>query len=69
MLKLPERLHSLRKERNLRQEDAAKELHISLNSYCRYERGEREPNASVLVQMSDFYNVTLDYLVGRSEER
>ena len=69
MLKLSERLHRLRKERSLRQEDAARELCIALNSYSRYERGEREPTASVLVQMADFYDVSLDYLVGRSDRR
>ena len=69
MLKLSERLYSLRKERSLTQEDVAKELEISLRSYCRYEKNEREPTASVLVQMADFYSVTLDYLVGRSKIR
>lgn len=69
MLKLSERLFSLRKERNLTQENAAKELGIALRSYCRYEKNEREPTVSVLVQIADFYNVTLDYLAGRSDER
>lgn len=69
MLKLAERLYSLRKERGLIQEKAAKELGISLKSYCRYETGEREPTASTLARMADFYGVTIDYLVGRTEER
>ena len=42
---------------------------IAYRSYRRYETGEREPTASVLVQMADFYGVTIDYLVGRTEER
>lgn len=69
MLKLAERLYILRKERKLTQEDAAKELGISMKSYCRYEKQEREPTASVLVQMAKFYNVSLDYLVGLKDER
>lgn len=69
MLKLSERLHELRKERKLTQEDAAKEMEIALRSYRRYETGERIPDAEVLVRVADFYGVTLDYLVGRSEER
>ena len=69
MLKLTERLLTLRKEGRLTQEDVAKELGISLKSYCRYERGERLPDAEILALIADFYNVTLDYLVGRSEER
>lgn len=69
MLKLAERLYSLRKERGLIQEKAAKELGISLKSYCRYETGEREPTASTLARMADFYGVTADYLLGRTEKR
>lgn len=69
MLKLSERLVSLRKERKLTQEDTAKELELGLRTYCRYEKGEREPTASVLVQIADYYNVSLDYLAGRSDER
>ncbi len=69
MLKLSERLYSLRKERNLTQDGAAKELGIALRTYCRYEKSEREPTVSVLVQIADFYDVSLDYLVGRSEKR
>lgn len=69
MLKLSERLYNLRKERKLTQENAAKEIGIALRSYRRYEAGEREPDASALVQIADFYGVTLDYLVGRAEER
>ena len=33
------------------------------------ETGEREPTASVLIRMADFYGVAIDYLVGRTEER
>ena len=69
MQKLAENLYGLRKERNLTQEETAKELGIGLRSYCRYEKNEREPDAPVLVKMADFYNVSLDYLVGRSDQR
>ncbi len=53
----------------MKQEEVAKELKIAVRSYCRYEYGEREPNATVLWRMADFYGVTIDYLVGRSEDR
>ncbi len=69
MTKLPERLLALRQERNLSQKSAVAEMGIAHNTYVRYERGEREPTASVLVQIADFYGVSLDYLVGRSEQR
>lgn len=69
MTKLPERLLALRQEQHLSQKSLIKEMGLALNTYVRYERGEREPTASVLVQMADFYDVSLDYLVGRSEKR
>lgn len=69
MLILAERLSLLRKERNLTQGAVAKELGISMKSYCRYEKDEREPTVSVLVRMANFYQVSLDYLVGLKEER
>ncbi len=68
-MKLAERMKMLRLEKGMRQEDAAKELDISMSAYCRYEYGKREPNASVLWRMADFYDVSIDYLVGRSDER
>lgn len=69
MLKLSERLYSLRKERKLTQDSVAKELGISMKSYCRYEKNEREPTASLLVAMAMLYHVSLDYLVGLKDER
>ena len=69
MSDLSERLYSLRKEHGLTQEAAAKELGISTKAYCRYEKDEREPSASVLIQMARFYQVSLDYLVGMKDER
>lgn len=68
-MKLAERMRELRKEKNLRQEDAAAELEISMSAYCRYELGMREPTASVLWRMADYYDVTVDYLLGRSDRR
>ena len=66
-MKLAERLKSLRLEKKLKQEEVAKSLKIAVRSYCRYEYGEREPNASVLWRMADFYGVSVDYLIGRTD--
>ena len=68
-MKLSERLKELRKEKNLRQEHVAVALDISMSSYCNYEQGKREPTASVIVRMADYYDVTTDYLLGRSDTR
>ena len=40
-----------------------------MSAYCRYELGMREPTASVLWRMADYYDVTVDYLLGRSDRR
>ena len=69
MIKLPERLLNLRLERNLSQKSLVNEMGLALNTYVLYERGEREPTVSVLVRIADFYNVTTDYLLGRSDEK
>ena len=69
MLTLSENLVKLRKEKHLTQEAIAEKMGIVLRSYRRYESGEREPVASTLVKKANFHQVTLDYLVGRSEER
>lgn len=68
-MKLAERLKALRKERNLRQEQVAVALDISMSAYCHYEQGKREPTASVLNRMANYYDVSVDYLLGRSDQR
>lgn len=68
-MKIRERMKELRKERNLRQEDIANELGIGITTYCRYELGMREPTVAILVRMADYYDVTTDYLLGRSDTR
>jgi len=69
MTTLPERLLALRQERNVSQKSLVQEMGLALNTYVRYERGEREPTASVLALMADFYGVTIDYLVGRTDSK
>lgn len=41
---------------------------IGLTTYRRYESGEREPAATVLWKMADVFEVSVDYLIGRSDE-
>lgn len=69
MASLSDNLFALRKEKHLTQEEVSEGAGIVLRSYRRYEMGEREPVASTLVKLADFYGVTIDYLVGRSYER
>lgn len=64
---LGQRLRALRKARHLTQQDMAAALDISFNSYCRYEKNEREPMAPVVAAMADYFHVSADYLLGRTE--
>lgn len=59
------RIKELRKENRKTQTEMAKYLNIAQNSYQRYEAGETEPNIGNLIKLADYYNVSIDYLVGR----
>ena len=62
-----ERLRELREQKGLNQTEVANDLHISRQSYNFYENGQREPNQEMLLKLADYYNVTTDYLLGRSD--
>lgn len=59
------RLKELRKEKNLTQSEIANKLFITQNGYSSYENERTEPSVETLCKLADFYNVSLDYLVGR----
>ena len=62
---LAKNLFTLRKKRGLSREAVARKLEISAMTYQRYEKNLRNPDAPLLVQLADFFDVTLDQLVGR----
>jgi transcriptional regulator with XRE-family HTH domain len=61
------RLHTLQKERKLRQEDMAKQLGIARTTYAMYEQGKREPDYNTLIKLATFFEVSIDYLLGTTE--
>lgn len=65
-MKTSEILKILRENKNLSQAELADELELSRSSISMYERGERVPSTYVLEQLSDFFNVDIDYLMGRT---
>ena len=67
MATFPQRLQELKQRQNVMQKDVAASVGVPLRTYQRYERGESEPQLSVLIRIADFYGVSLDYLAGRSE--
>lgn len=67
MPKFSERLKSLRAEKCISQADLAKQIKLSKSSINMYERGEREPGLETLERIADFFNVDMDYLLGKSD--
>lgn len=61
-----QRLRDLREDRDLQQTDIAKLLYTTQAQYSRYERGERELPLRHLITLADFYGVSADYILGRS---
>ena len=63
-----ERLKELRVSRNLTQKQVYEAVGMSALGYQRYEYGTREPAYKQLIALADYFDVSLDYLVGRSDD-
>lgn len=61
-------IRNLREDRDLRQKDLAAMLNVSQNTYSQYETGVIELTASTLIKLADFYDVSVDYLLGRKQD-
>ena len=59
------KMQELRKAKKMSTTDVADAIGIKPRTYLSYETGEREPNLSVINAIADYYNVTVDYLLGR----
>lgn len=64
---LGDRLKELRIERGLTQKELATEFGINAVTYLHYEKEQREPPLSLLVDFAKFYDVSVDYLLGLTE--
>lgn len=64
---LARRLRKLREKTALSQREMAKRLNMAPSTLAMYETGKRAPDYHVLQRLADFFNVTVDYLIGRSE--
>lgn len=62
------RLKSLRTSKGKYQKDMASFLGISLRAYQLYESGDGYPSVPGLIALADFFNVSIDFLVGRSDD-
>lgn len=64
-----DRLRKLRDESGISQEYLASQIQSSEPQIWRYEKGEAEPRADVVVRLAEFFNVSTDYLLGVTDER
>lgn len=62
-----ERLKELRIARELSQKDVATQLGVSTRAYSHYEIGDRDPSIELLKTLCDFFDVSADYLIGRTD--
>lgn len=60
------RLYDLRIDNDLTQKQIAEHLTCNRQVYARYEKGIREIPVSMLIKLADFYNTSVDYIVGRT---
>ena len=63
------RLKELRKSRKVSQLKLALDLNMNQNSISRYENMEREADYKTLIKFADYFDVSLDYLLGRSDKQ
>ena len=59
-------LRGIREDNDIKQKDIAKYLNVSQNTYSQYETGIIALTAEVLIKLADYYNVSIDYLLDRT---
>lgn len=62
------RLRDMREDKDLRQREIAEILNVSQTTYSRYESGELEIPSAALIKLADFYGVSVDYILGRTDK-
>ncbi len=60
-------LRAIREDKDIKQKDIARYLNVSQNTYSQYETGVISLTADILIKLSDYYNVSIDYLLDRTE--
>ena len=61
-----QRIRDLRQDKDLNQTQVAKMLGMSQTGYSKYETGENDVPTEVLIKLADFYNTSIDYLLGQT---
>lgn len=69
MASFGDRLKQLRKESNLTQQELACKFYLNKSSISRYENGTQLPEHDLLEKIADYFNVSIDYLLGRTDSK
>ena len=69
MATFADRLRSLRKENNITQQELANKFFITKSAVSKYENGVNTPENKLLQELANYFNVSVDYLLGRSDNR
>ena len=64
-----QRIRDLREDHDLNQTHMAKMLNVSQSTYSRYENGQLDIPSEILIALSRYYNVSVDYLLGLKNEK
>ena len=62
------RIYDLREDHDLTQKKVAEDLGIQPNVYRRYEKGKRDFPVTLILKLADYYHVSTDYLLGRTND-
>lgn len=68
-MKIGDRMKKLREEKGLMQQDVCNALDIEQSTLANYENNRRVPKTDILIEIANYYGVSLDYLVGRTDDR
>jgi len=68
MSKFSERIKELRIKNDLTQEELGRRFLLNKSSVSRYERGQQVPEVDMLTKLADYFGVTTDYLLGRTDD-
>ena len=63
------RIRALREDLDITQREIAEYLHIKQNTYSQYENGQRQIPLDVLIKLAQYFNTSIDYLVGETNEK
>lgn len=69
LIKMKNRLRNLREDKDLTQREMAQILNMSQTGYSKYETGENDIPTSILIKVAIFFDTSIDYLVGLTDEK